>query len=251
MVDIPPSTGSSAPSSPHVYLSDFTKGFVADLAKKNIEQEAKSAMVGTGTNLMIPGLLHTAPGIEHVNSGDVLGPPEAFFPFRSIGPDGLVVTTDADFDMDDNDDSEGLLKFEDFIDFGDDSSDDDAGTIGTNPLSPSSTEAKASAAPIAKAASNPTQALLDHFDRTDVITAFRRNQNRHNAEMRRTNINPAPHALKGPRLGAFSISPKSPIKSTIQQRKEKMNAFKAHSTTYLGVPAKKRVQNTHRRVRSS
>ena len=241
----PGSASSGAPSSPSAPFMWFAEDNEDLEREMNAEKEAESTMIGTDTNLMIPG-------VEHVSCGDAQGPPEAFHSCHSR-PSGAVVT-DEDFEMDGNDGETGLFPYEDYINFGTDTSADEAETSSAaKPFSPSSTEVKATVLPAAKATNNPSNDLLAHLSQKELVAAFRRDQNNRIASMHRTNINPASHALKGPRLGEFSISPKSPIKSPIQHRKEKINAsyHHSHSHPYLGIPAKKRVANTQRKNRST
>jgi hypothetical protein len=142
---------------------------------------------------MMGGLLHGAPGGEFLLGGQVLGPPEAFYPFRSVGPDGRLLDHDDDNhgDDDDDDDDEQMLNVNDFIDFGDGSSsgdnddrDDDLATIESSTSDAGMTSPTIWNPPSAPetVASSPTvtsaQSLLDHFDR-GVVTSFRRNQHRH------------------------------------------------------------------------
>lgn len=143
-------------------------------------QGTATPMLGASPNLVMSGL---GLGSGNMLSGHALGPPEAFFPFHSIGADGKVVLggLDADDDDDDDDDGEDLLNIEDFIDFGQDSEDSDhEGRSNSESLqSPKvglSDQTDADATPTASpsAQSSPVN-LYDHLNRGKV-TAFRRNQ---------------------------------------------------------------------------
>jgi hypothetical protein len=123
-------------------------------------------MLSTDVNLMMSGLFHGGPGNEYLRGGQFTGPPEAFYPFRSIGANGMVID-----ELDDDDDAfdDAVLDVEDFIDFGDGSSteenDDEEGN--------------------SKGLSSPnTPSALDHLDGSNV-TAFRRNTARYHAYLKR------------------------------------------------------------------
>ncbi|KAA6416143.1 MAG: hypothetical protein FRX48_00862 [Lasallia pustulata] len=204
-------------------------------------QEFMGSMCVSGANVMMPGLLHGAPGSEHTFGGQVMGPPEAFYPFKSIGPDGEVLE-DADEDDDEDDDDENLWNVHDFIDFGDGSSEDDKDDDDDTevPLSPTSPVATSSNATIISTGS--THNLLDHFDR-GVVTAFRRNQHRHQALLRR----PIPSSsLRGGGAikGGRHIAANSPI-SPLRKRKLS-NSFGRTGSPLVGAAAKKRVVSSRR-----
>lgn len=143
-------------------------------------QDITTPMLSASPNLMMSGLGF---GSGNLLSGHTLGPPEAFFPFQSIGADGKMVLDglDADDEDDDDDDGEDLLNIDDFIDFGKDS-DDSENEIGSategyqSPAVPVSDQAKEKSTSTASPSpTTPTHNLLDHLDR-GVVTAFRRNQ---------------------------------------------------------------------------
>ncbi|KAL8843328.1 MAG: hypothetical protein Q9170_000186 [Blastenia crenularia] len=143
-------------------------------------QDVATPMLSASPNLMMSGL---GLGSANLLSGHALGPPEAFYPFQSIGTDGKIIldTTDVDDDDDDDDDGEGILNIEDFIDFGEDSEDND-GEDGSNteslqsPMIGHSNLTDADPTPTV----SPITPTSGHkfFDRLDkgVVTAFRRNQ---------------------------------------------------------------------------
>ncbi|KAL8737908.1 MAG: hypothetical protein Q9181_001245 [Wetmoreana brouardii] len=143
-------------------------------------QETATPMFGASPNLMMPGL---GLGSGNLLSGHALGPPEAFFPFQSIGADGKMILDglDVDDEDDDGDDGEDLLNIEDFIDFGEDSEDSDhepgsATDSCQSPIVNVSDQATSKAASTASPSPTaPTHNFLDHFDK-GVVTAFRRNQ---------------------------------------------------------------------------
>ncbi|KAL8914885.1 MAG: hypothetical protein Q9171_000512 [Xanthocarpia ochracea] len=133
-------------------------------------QDLATPMLSASPNLMMSGL---GLGRGNMLSGHAMGPPEAFFPFQSIGADGTMVLDGLDVDYDDDDDEdeddgEDLLNIEDFIDFGEDSedSDPDAESIVESRQSPATSSPTQSGAKLDSVASSPTQSsFLDHLDR--------------------------------------------------------------------------------------
>ncbi|KAL9005950.1 MAG: hypothetical protein Q9188_001315 [Gyalolechia gomerana] len=172
-------------------------------------QGITTPMLSASPNLMMSGL---GLGSANLLSGHALGPPEAFFPFQSIGADGKMVLDgpDVDDDDDDDDDGEDLLNIEDFIDFGEDSEDSDR-EDGSNtesfqtPIVSLSDLTDTDPTPMA---SPPTPVsnhnLLDRLN-NGVVTAFRRNQYNHDANgYRPSNASSfrVPNVIKGNAFGA-------------------------------------------------
>jgi hypothetical protein len=120
-------------------------------------------------NLMMSGLFHGGPGNEYLRGGQVMGPPEAFYPFKSVGTDGRVTE---ELDDDDEDSDEAMLDVGDFIDFGGSLTDDDDDQDENEDSKGKS-----------KALISSKQTLLDHLDGSNV-TAFRRNTTRVNAYLK-------------------------------------------------------------------
>ncbi len=129
-----------------------------------------SPMLSTDVNLMMSGLFHGLPGNEFLRGGQITGPPEAFYPFRSFGADGRLEAADDDDDYDD----EAMLDVEDFIDFGNESSEDETDEQGAN----EDRHGKSTAL-----VKNSSHALLDHLNGNNV-TAFRRNTARVHAYLK-------------------------------------------------------------------
>ncbi|PKY08510.1 hypothetical protein P168DRAFT_216807, partial [Aspergillus campestris IBT 28561] len=140
-----------------------------------------SPMLASSANLMM-----TALGNDIAPGGQVMGPPEAFYPSQEF-------TIDSSFEDDEDEDPESVLNVNDFIDFGDGSSDDDdmekasEDDILASPMAPPS---------IHTAAGTPTpsrceemqpatsaERFLNHLDQ-GIVTAFRRNHNRYQALLR-------------------------------------------------------------------
>ena len=157
-----------------------------------------SPMLGSGVNLMMSAL-------QTNSGGQVMGPPEAFYPSGQPGISSDAIA--AAFEDDDDDaDSEAMLNVNDFIDFGNGSSDEeeeeDEGAetdIGhaleesmglTSPVVSSSLPGSSLAGtpnnnnsrlgPDNTPQANNAERLLNHLDR-GIVTAFRRNHNRYQA----------------------------------------------------------------------
>ena len=189
-------------------------------------QDLMGPMLGAGTNLMMPGLLHGGPGMEHILGGQVLGPPEAFYPFRSVGQDGLCLEDDDEYG-DDYGEVDQHLNMDDYIDYGDDSSDineepeqanDDfastttidfaASTLKSTPIEPTTVAAPAST----------TQHLLRHLDKKGVVGAFRKNHDRVKARMRQPTFNTSTYGLSGEIKGGRHAAANNPF-SPLRKRK--------------------------------
>lgn len=141
-----------------------------------------SPMLASSANLMM-----TALGNDMTPGGQVMGPPEAFYPSRDFA-------VDSSFE-DDDEDPESALNVEDFIDFGNGSSDDE---MDDKPFDDDALTSPAvgNSLPMADAGSptpnrnvessqqaNSAERFLNHLDR-GIVTAFRRNHNRYQALLR-------------------------------------------------------------------
>ncbi|PWY80357.1 hypothetical protein BO94DRAFT_157901 [Aspergillus sclerotioniger CBS 115572] len=139
-----------------------------------------SPMLASSANLMM-----TALGNDIAPGGQVMGPPEAFYPSREFA-------IDSSFEDDDEDDPESALNVEDFIDFGDGSSDDEMDKA----FDEESLMSPMVARPLQAGTGTPTpnrgvdsqqassaERFLNHLDR-GIVTAFRRNHNRYQALLR-------------------------------------------------------------------
>jgi len=242
------SLSSSATASPRTSMAGLAKNFDGAFDDSENDrsdpssQEQTTTMLGSAANLMMPGLLHGAPGMEHILGGSVLGPPEAFYPFKSIDANGMLLDDDDD-DADDDDDPEHMLNIQDFIDFGDDSSDideqmldDSDSTLLAKPLTDTPSKTLATSAQRSSSID-----LLQHFDK-GIVASFRRNQTRHQSLLRRPS---ATYGIKGARQFA-AISPISPSK---RKASRSLNSTFSPSN---GVTARRKVGNkTHKRTRSA
>ncbi|RDW86868.1 uncharacterized protein DSM5745_03510 [Aspergillus mulundensis] len=140
-----------------------------------------SPMLASSANLMM-----TALGNDVAPGGQVMGPPEAFYPSRDFAIDSSFE------DEDEDEDPEAQLNVDDFIDFGGDSSDEELDKE-------SDEEAMGSpmtVVPVGSTNGTPTpnrgadphqtnsaERFLNHLDR-GIVTAFRRNHNRYQALLR-------------------------------------------------------------------
>ncbi|KAI9844019.1 MAG: hypothetical protein M1837_005954 [Sclerophora amabilis] len=220
----------------------------------------RSGLNGQRTNLMMGGLLHSAPENDLAISGQIFGPPEAFYPYWEPGTDGGP-NKDGDFH---DDEDEAMLNVDDFVDFGDSSSSDEddndrdeeqpqntkhsrsknEGPISSPMITPSKPESKLTHS------NNYSQKLIDHFDR-GVVTSFRRNQTRprsrfsHGRPGLRDNSPFAPKtfdktSMKGGRFAA--IAPHTSI------RKRKLSG--SITRPLFGFEATRNVITGHKRRRS-
>ncbi|MCJ1250974.1 hypothetical protein MMC30_008204 [Trapelia coarctata] len=243
------SLSSSATASPRTSMAALAKNFDGAFDDSENDrsdpssQEQTTTMLGSAANLMMPGLLHGAPGMEHILGGSVLGPPEAFYPFKSIDANGMLLDDDDEDVDDDDDDPEDMLNIQDFIDFGDDSSDiddqmldDSDSTLLAKRLT--DTPSKAPAMPAQRSSSID---LLQHFDK-GVVASFRRNQTRHQSLLRRPS---SPYGIKGGRHFAAN-TPISPSK------RKASRSLSSTFSPFNGVTARRKVANrTHKRSRSA
>lgn len=193
-----------------------------------------TAMLSSSANLMM-----TALGNDATPGGQVLGPPEAFYPPRAFTLDSSFEDDDDD---DDDDDDEAMLNVDDFIDFGNGSSDEeiekpsDEDDLRTSPMI-------ISAAPTAGTPDlnrggdthhgTNAERFLNHLDR-GIVTAFRRNFNRYQALLRRPQ-----HSTTRP-ANVFRNSRYPDSRSTIRKRK---------ASNYAGGEAvRRKLLNGHRRT---
>lgn len=141
------------------------------------------------TDIMLTGIFGSAPGDEYFFGTESIGPPEAFYPFVSIGANGTVVDDEEGYDEDE--DYEDDLKITDFMDFGSDADatdvdqEDDETDVPATPATSMiamNGSTPAHPTPLTETPGNrkrtTSDAMLQHFDR-GVVTAFRNNQNRY------------------------------------------------------------------------
>jgi hypothetical protein len=134
-------------------------------------------------------------GFGNMFGNEIIGPPEAFFPFTNFDANGQELPSEDDLDMDELTDNENMININDIIDCGDDSDDElevsqdpettDVGEITDVPATPATSA-------IAQFGSTPgsitprvhrsgrsmdAHEMLSHFDR-GIVNSFRANQNR-------------------------------------------------------------------------
>ncbi|MCJ1396930.1 hypothetical protein MMC11_000122 [Xylographa trunciseda] len=248
------SLSSSTTTSPKTSFATLSQGLDNDEVDRSdlSSQEQPVTMIGSGANLMLSGLLHGGPGSEHILGGQVLGPPEAFYPFTSMDANGLMFDDEYEEDDDDDDDPEYMLNLQDFIDFGDssDSELENDMTANSSALpSPILSTSKDTFTPVKSGSTSTqqssTQNLLQHFDK-GVVSSFRRNQTRHQSLLRRPNFSSSFTAIKGGR----HIAANTPI-SPLRKRKAKRNLIN-NLSPFQGVAATRRVANKiHKRSKST
>ncbi|KAI9678760.1 MAG: hypothetical protein M1817_005817 [Caeruleum heppii] len=222
------STVNNSPQTPQANLVPYAPANTQDLTRAL--HHSQGPLSGSAANLMMGGLLHGAPGNEYLLGGQIIGPPEAFYPWRSVDANGELEHEIDDDDADDDD--EEMLNVADFIDFGDDSSEDDDDTprhsMSTAKSTPTGAAPSQSASDTQSqqngSTDDTTQNMLHHFDR-GVVTAFRRNQARHKYLISRPSLPSrdtlgsgflSNRAIKGGRFAAANspISPKRKRKSS-------------------------------------
>lgn len=176
-------------------------------------------------DVMFGGIFGADPNDNCLLRGQVIGPPEAFYPFKSFDVNGNPIGDDDDFDEfyeDEDDDPEANINLEAFFDFGNEGSDsfDETAAEETDvPETPAastmanfgSTPARPANSP-AERARHLTETMLQHFDRgRGVVTSFRSNQNNYR-ELSRMHPHPdlrgsASRAVRSGRSAETLISP--------------------------------------------
>lgn len=130
-------------------------------------------------------LMMTALGNDATPGGQVMGPPEAFYPSQNYGGD-------SSYDEDDEDD-ERMLNVDDFIDFGNGSSDEEDGDMNkgsdddegltTSPAVATSVQGLTTPTPNRANDNDSAERFLNHLDK-GIVTAFRRNHTRYQTLIR-------------------------------------------------------------------
>ncbi|KAF1920936.1 hypothetical protein BDU57DRAFT_436906 [Ampelomyces quisqualis] len=177
-------TSSTANNSP--------RNSIAQLNASDSENSNEVFNNAINTDIMLTGIFGSAPGSDFFFGNESIGPPEAFYPFVSIGSNGNMNLMDDD-EYEDSDDYEDDLNIADFMDFGSDGDDTDVeqecedtdvpatpatsrvALIDSTPAQPTPT---ADTPLTRKRTTSDVDAMLEHFDR-GVVTAFRNNQNRY------------------------------------------------------------------------
>ncbi|CAG8335382.1 unnamed protein product [Penicillium nalgiovense] len=172
-----PGTANTSPRQTTLHLVDESD--TDALASPN--QMDFSPMLASSANLMM-----TALGNDLTPGGQVMGPPEAFYPSQDF-------TIDSSFEEDEEDDPESALNVDDFIDFGNGSSDEDEDLDKqfdddalVSPMATPFGKSLGTPTPTRKSELQPAnneERFLNHLDK-GIVTAFRRNHNRYQALLR-------------------------------------------------------------------
>ncbi|OQE16063.1 hypothetical protein PENFLA_c029G05016 [Penicillium flavigenum] len=172
-----PGTANTSPRQTTLHLVDESD--TDALASPN--QMDFSPMLASSANLMM-----TALGNDLTPGGQVMGPPEAFYPSQDF-------TIDSSFEEDEEDDPESALNVDDFIDFGNGSSDEDEDMDKqfdddalVSPMATPFGKSLGTPTPTRKSELQPANSeerFLNHLDK-GIVTAFRRNHNRYQALLR-------------------------------------------------------------------
>jgi hypothetical protein len=172
--------------------NDSPRNSITQLNASDSEASNEVLNNAISTDIMLTGIFGSAPGNDFVFGNDSIGPPEAFYPFVSIGSNGNMGLMEDD-EYDDSDDYEDDLNIADFMDFGSDGDDTDEGQdyedtdvpatpaasqVALNGSTPAQPTPMAATPVSRKRATSDADAMLEHFDR-GVVTAFRNNQNRY------------------------------------------------------------------------
>ncbi|KAF2033635.1 hypothetical protein EK21DRAFT_86120 [Setomelanomma holmii] len=176
------STSSTANNSPRNSIAQLN----ANASDSEVSNEVFNNALAT--DIMLSGIFGSAPGGDFAFGNESVGPPEAFYPFVSIGSNGNMNLMDDD-DYDDSEDYEDDLNITDFMDFGSEGDDTDLEQDNEEtdvPATPASSQVAVNGSTPARptpASATPrkrttSDAMLEHFDR-GVVTAFRNNQNRY------------------------------------------------------------------------
>lgn len=194
-----------------------------------------SPMISSSANLMM-----TAVGNDTSTGGQVMGPPEAFYPSNNFGP-----SLDEDED-DEDDDGEDVLNVDDFIDFGNGSSDEEmdkdfeetdepTSPVLASPVQPNTTPITARHDDSNQRTS--AERFLDHLDQ-GVVTAFRRNHTRYQALIR----------LPQHREFMPANSPSRPASVFRNATDLKGSTRKRKASNYMGGEAvRRKLMDTHQR----
>jgi hypothetical protein len=178
------STSSTANNSP--------RNSIAQINANASDSEVSNEILNNafGTDIMLTGIFGSAPGNEFLFGNERFGPPEAFYPFITVGSNGNVNFDDED-EYDDSEDYEDDINIMDFMDFGSEGNDTDLEQEEEEADFPT----PSAASQMALHDSTPAQAtpmdephvgrnrsnselMLEHFSQ-GVVTAFRNNQTRY------------------------------------------------------------------------
>jgi hypothetical protein len=179
------STSSTANNSPRNSIAQVNAGSDSEVSNEILNNNL-------GADIMLTGIFGSTPGNDYFFGNESIGPPEAFYPFVSIGSQGnMFENLDEYGDDDDSEDYEDDLNIHDFMDFGSEA--DDTDFEQDEEFEDTDVPATPATATVAHNGSTPapprtdtpvnrkrttSDVMLEHFDR-GVVTAFRNNQNRY------------------------------------------------------------------------
>lgn len=191
-----PSDASSTP------LSSPTTPFQSLPAEDSDFSEVSRTPLTGGMDVMFSGMFGGASNQNYSFGGQVIGPPEAFYPFKAVDSNGAIVDADEESYEDDDDDPEDQIDLSNFIQGlsdADDNDDDDDVEMGISFAeesesdaahglqSPAMTETSSMMTPFrANSFSNgydgavfASSSLFDHFGgRPGLVNSFRAHQDR-------------------------------------------------------------------------
>ncbi|PVI06111.1 hypothetical protein DM02DRAFT_34673 [Periconia macrospinosa] len=178
----PQSSSNSTTNSPRASLQQYNNGSDSEVSNEMFNNPFT-------TDIMLTGIFGAAPTDEFFFGADSVGPPEAFYPFVSVGTNGTIMDEEGEYD--EEEDYEDDLNITDFMDFGDDADatdvdqeDEETDAPATPATSTMAMNGSTPAHPTpmtqtpANRKRNASDAMLQHFDR-GVVTAFRNNQSRY------------------------------------------------------------------------
>ncbi|KAL6704352.1 hypothetical protein ACN47E_008308 [Coniothyrium glycines] len=236
------STSSTANNSP--------RNSIAQLNAAGSDSEVSNEVFNNtvGTDIMLSGIFGSAPGNDYFFGTESIGPPEAFYPFVSIGSNGNMFENMDDYGDDDSEDYEDDLNITDFMDFGSDGDDSDFEQeddiedtdVPATPSTSTIAHNDSTPAPMSSTPGNrkrtTSDVMLEHFDR-GVVTAFRNNQNRYR-DVASLPSDPAARASvsRPVRSGKSAEALITPLRKRNRQNRIAKSPLKAVSTMHHSSP---------------
>lgn len=177
-------SASTAQSSPTTPFQSFNAADDSDFS------EVSRTPITGSMDVMFGGIFGGASNQTYNFGGQVIGPPEAFYPFKVVGDDGrLVETDDGNYEEDDEDDDdmEDQIDISNFIKGLSDNEDGDDDTdMGMSYFEESESDvpfglqspAPTDTSSFFESALMPSQNLYDHFSSPGLVNSFRRQQDR-------------------------------------------------------------------------
>lgn len=118
--------------------STTNENYQSSIQMHNIMSQNPLEFGATPLDIMLCGVFGSNPGLDSLR-GQVIGPPEAFYPFTTVTVNGTIATSDDDlYDYEDSDES--MMNMHEFIDFGD-ASDTDFGRDTSTEIANGTSEA--------------------------------------------------------------------------------------------------------------